>query len=392
MLTGRETALDQTAIGFLWLGVLVFAAASIWFFVKAARVKWWWPLSFLLILPVFVFVYNNRRELKAPGILLFAAVVFVNAALFVSGDVVIDQHPYEPSGRTFGQRAFGCSGYDVWDKLFTNRKKPLKDWLRTYHFELNALKTESGRAQLAAHAAALSYVSSKEIELMSASFGQNASLTPIAVGEYQAVVIVNEYISLVAFRGTDNPENWVNNFKFLPTQTSFGKVHAGFLEGLRALWPDVLRVLVASRNKNQPIFLVGHSLGGAIALLAAVELQRAMQPVARVITFGQPPVGYATFARYWDKNSHAQLVRYVNHVDAVVEVNIPIALSGAQLTHTGALRYFDTTGQLHTGSPPILQRLRDRVCAACFEKEGPAQFSAHSIRRYLYLVIRVPNG
>jgi hypothetical protein len=51
----------------------------------------------------------------------------------------------------------------------------------------------------------------------------------------------------------------------------------------------------------------------------------------------------------------------------------------------GVLRYFDTTGRLHSGAPSMLQLSRDAVCAPSFE--SGAEFGAHYIRRYLDLVL-----
>jgi triacylglycerol lipase len=48
------------------------------------------------------------------------------------------------------------------------------------------------------------------------------------------------------------------------------------------------------------VFITGHSLGGALAILCALEFCRQRLPVAAVVTFGQPRVGDGNFAELYD--------------------------------------------------------------------------------------------
>ena len=381
--------MDQVGFGLYLVSFAAFVVAFLWFVVVAVRAKWWWLPSFFLVVPVFVFAVVKRQNLKRVGLLFLAAIILNFAGLIALGDLFGNKHPNEPATRTFAQRAFGCSGSAVWSQLFADQSQPLEQLLSAYTFDPNSLRTEIGVAQLAVHAAALSYLPPERIKTIAAFAPPIAKTTVLTVGEYQAVVITIDDVALVAFRGTDNARNWVKNFKFVPAQTALGWVHAGFRDGFRELWPQVTQALAAARDKNQPIWLTGHSLGGAIALLAAAELQTERQPVAGVITFGQPPVGFPEFTERWEALAPGRLVRYVNHRDAVVAVSGPIALPWASLTHTGRLRYFDTTGRRHDKAPQTRQMLRDAVCAPLFE--SGAEFNAHYIRRYLGLVMLASN-
>lgn len=378
-----QTSMDSAATALLDVGIGVFAAASLWFIAVAARTKWWWPLSFPFVAPILAFAYLERRSLKGAGLLLLVSIGLLFAGLVAHGDLIEDRHPEEPPTRTFMQRAFGCSGAGLQARLRAADDKPIEDWLGSYRFYARSLESDFGIARMAVHAAALSYLPAERIAANRFAFPL-ATTIPITVGADQAVVIANEHLVVVAFRGTDNAENWVRNFNFLPAKTAFGPVHAGFLEAFRALWPDVARSIAALRDKNQPIWLTGHSLGGAIALLAAAELQRAALPIAGIVTFGQPPVGASAFAKRLMQKPPGRLLRYVNHTDAVVAVSGPLLVPWLWLEHTGNVRYFDTTGRLHDGTPPWLQLLRDKACAPTFE--GGAELGAHYVRRYLDLV------
>jgi predicted lipase len=85
---------------------------------------------------------------------------------------------------------------------------------------------------------------------------------------------------IVSFRGTRNLNNWLNNLLFakpdvpFPSAPEGAKVHYGFLK-------DYLQVregLVYSFSKlrkalpDYKVYFIGHSLGGALAVLAALDL------------------------------------------------------------------------------------------------------------------------
>ncbi|KAL4856892.1 Lipase [Chlorella vulgaris] len=117
---------------------------------------------------------------------------------------------------------------------------------------------------------------------------------------------------LLAFRGTASKANAVTDVKawktpLLPKRYRHGrliKVHAGFLQAYRLneeqhkLLDRTAGIIGGFSNPTAPrIFLTGHSLGGALAVLAAHDLAR-LYPEAKltVCTFGAPKVGNGAFA------------------------------------------------------------------------------------------------
>lgn len=84
-------------------------------------------------------------------------------------------------------------------------------------------------------------------------------------------------------------------------------VHMGFLESWRQARKLILPVVqsVRAQHPDYPISLVGHSLGGAVACLAALEMKVALGWDARgdmvVTTFGEPQVGNEAFAGFVDR-------------------------------------------------------------------------------------------
>lgn len=81
-------------------------------------------------------------------------------------------------------------------------------------------------------------------------------------------------------------------------------VHMGFLESWRQARKLVLPVLESARaqHPDYPVRLVGHSLGGAVACLAALELRVGLGwDDVTVTTFGEPQAGNAGFADFVDR-------------------------------------------------------------------------------------------
>lgn len=127
----------------------------------------------------------------------------------------------------------------------------------------------------------------------------------------------------LVFRGSDDLRAWLTNLQFQHESWSTGEVHAGFKRALvTKVWPDVLHVL---DSLDCPLFYAGHSLGGALAVLAA-----SLRAPRATYTFGSPLVGNAPFAATFDGKP---LFRVVNHIDVVTSV--PPAFFGYH--HAGEL-------------------------------------------------------
>jgi len=124
---------------------------------------------------------------------------------------------------------------------------------------------------------------------------------------------------IVAFRGTMPPDSpnhaqvvrdWANDADaLLIAEPEFGgMVHQGFLGSLNDLWAAAAAAiqLRAAQSPTKPIYVVGHSKGGAMANLAAVRC---------VTAFPTNPVIVCTFAaaRSGDDNYAAAYARVVTN-------------------------------------------------------------------------------
>lgn len=92
----------------------------------------------------------------------------------------------------------------------------------------------------------------------------------------------------LAFRGTSNLENVLVDLDIqLQMDEALGiQLHQGFAVAAKAAFDDVLPYL----DRSKPIHTTGHSLGGAIAVIVGMHLQRENFLLEKIITFGQPKV------------------------------------------------------------------------------------------------------
>jgi triacylglycerol lipase len=129
---------------------------------------------------------------------------------------------------------------------------------------------------------------------------------------------------VVAFRGTDTVPDWIADLSYAEVDYPFvadaGQVHEGFLGVYQSCRPQVLTALGAL-PAGLPLFVTGHSLGGAVATLAALDIAVNSPFAAPVIyTFASPRTGDGDFAEAFDAkvgNNSTESWRVANSFDLV---------------------------------------------------------------------------
>jgi len=115
--------------------------------------------------------------------------------------------------------------------------------------------------------------------------------------------------SLDTFLATDLLDDL--NFTLTPYQKS--KVHRGFLAATLDLWPAIEKdLLTLAAKTTMPVFVTGHSLGGAMAVVAGMTY-----PFAAIVTFGEPRVGRDLHLTLDPAGRH---IRYVNGDDPIPRI------------------------------------------------------------------------
>ncbi len=87
----------------------------------------------------------------------------------------------------------------------------------------------------------------------------------------QAYVAASDNMIIVVFRGTEptNIRDWLSdvNAPAAPGPAQHGMVHLGFSQALDSVYPDVRDAIEEYRTDEQTLWITGHSLGGALAVL-----------------------------------------------------------------------------------------------------------------------------
>jgi len=153
-----------------------------------------------------------------------------------------------------------------------------------------------------------------------AALGADAGALAHAL-DLNALVLVNETAIFVVFRGTDplHVANWITNFD---ATLSANGAHQGFENAVDAMWNDLDAAIgQASRTgAGRQLVFGGHSLGGALAVLAAMKAVGAGRDVSAVYTFGMPRAGNTAFAESYNRTLGDRTYRFVYEVDVVPTV------------------------------------------------------------------------
>ncbi len=200
--------------------------------------------------------------------------------------------------------------------------------------------------QLALEAARLAYVRAEQSELQQQrlvqALGRIGFAAPRLFGggatgaQAFGTLRPADGTALVAFRGTQ-PDELADlatdaRANTVPWRASGGQVHAGFAAAALSLMPAIEDWLARDAAQRSRLILGGHSLGAAVATLAA----SAWRPTL-LATMGSPRMGDAAFAATL---AGVASERIVDCCDVVTE--LPPELP--PYTHIGPLLYIDKDG------------------------------------------------
>lgn len=193
----------------------------------------------------------------------------------------------------------------------------------------------------------------------------------------QAFLAGNNEMLLLAFRGTENLQDWMTDMNITLVDGLGGKVHRGFLSALEYVWHDMWHFIKAYR-RQRPLWITGHSLGAALATLAVARLGEKNEPVNGLYTFGSPRVGNREFEKNFNADFSAQTFRYVNNNDVVTRTPF------LGYYHVGTFKYFDEKGNQRDDMSwwSILQDRIEGRLKDLFEP-GTDGIKDHSIANYV---------
>ena len=188
-------------------------------------------------------------------------------------------------------------------------------------------------------------------------------MTRLSQGGTEGFVAESESALVVAFAGTDPviAANWITDFNI---RTGPDGVHRGFSDGVAGVGPALIGALGGT---TKHIFLVGHSLGGALAVVAAWRLTGENKGladwiprgggidvgrIAGVLTFGMPRAGNEAFEiAYRSRGLWQKTVRLEYGSDIIP--SLPPAVTGQlAFRHVGPALHCPHGGQFRDWLPP----------------------------------------
>ena len=126
------------------------------------------------------------------------------------------------------------------------------------------------------------------------------------------------------------PTDLIDDLAFAPftyrEKDGESQVHGGFFKATQDLWPEIVKDLnKLELSDNTQLFVTGHSLGAAMAVVAGI-----IYSFKKIVTFGEPSVGNNLENTIEPGCSH---IRYVNGDDPVTKI-VPESL----FKHHGELK------------------------------------------------------
>jgi hypothetical protein len=224
----------------------------------------------------------------------------------------------------------------------------------------------------------------------------------IAIGRFERAGLRAEFIQergaecylastdelvLVAFRGTQS-DQWsdiLDDALFLPVRWGDTNtfVHDGFKRALERLWP-LLGPKLENLAKSRSVWFTGHSLGAALATLAAAKFE----PTVGLCTVGSPRVGDADFVAALEARMGPRIARYVADADIVTHVPPPLPYR-----HVGDLRHIGHEGSIAREAPSLNDFFRELIGRVAHLREVViALCNGHMLHAPDFLLDHMPRG
>jgi hypothetical protein len=168
------------------------------------------------------------------------------------------------------------------------------------------------------------------------------SIVACKATDSRALIACDGVDCVAAFRGTQDLRNWLTDLDCAFAHFGNFRVHRGFYAALESVRQDLEGEIAGMHYER--LWLTGHSLGGALAMLCARAWEGAVEGV---YTFGQPRVGDSAFCNYYDSALKSRTFRVI-HADDIVP-RVPWLLGAYR--HAGHEIFFPSPSSI--GRDPV---------------------------------------
>jgi len=202
----------------------------------------------------------------------------------------------------------------------------------------------------------------------------------VSIGLILQATAANDVV--VAIRGTEGIQEWIHDAQFLPvncpfmpaagnTEDGFTAMYMSMKTGADAASPSVAKALstLPFRKPVTSLTICGHSLGGALATLLALDVAVNTPFFPAAFTYASPRTGDSQFVAVYN-HAVPDTTRIANRVDLVPKLPLPPL-------YEHVLGLYDLSSV--TLVPPAFLIKPDIACQ-------------HILTSYLYLLSRLTGG
>jgi len=201
----------------------------------------------------------------------------------------------------------------------------------------------------------------------------------------QGFCCIRDKKACLVFRGTDSLLDMIVDLSLIPFYRPTS--HFGFSFSWRRVRKEVYQWLKDQKETFDSVALYGHSLGGAIAHIAAFDLASTKESdikIAEVVTFGAPRSSFLFTGKAYDnfqlnkepeRTLGSVTIRVVNKLDLISKV--PFSWIGYR--HVGKLVYLSAEGEIYYDDHAYLKKNNERFLLPVFrffEQENSAYYDA----------------
>ena len=209
----------------------------------------------------------------------------------------------------------------------------------------------------------------------------------------EAYTVVYNNMLVIAFRGTESFRDVISdlNIDLVPLHlkniTRTPSVHKGFYDQFNSikakLTLDINKYMNDTTIKEPKIIVTGHSLGGALATIAACKYSYDYEFPIKCVTFGSPRVGNSLFVEYFNNKVDLSL-RYVNDNDPIPLVPLPI-----RFRHVDVCQWLYEDAIKKEASPWRWCRFLRNICCCCCM--GSLPWKDHNCEEYYDDLINIDS-
>ena len=164
---------------------------------------------------------------------------------------------------------------------------------------------------------------------------------PFASDKSQGFMAIYDRVIVLCFCSAKSLGDWLLDADLQTVNRTYGgydvTLHHSVVQAYESVATFISEKL-CEISAGRCLWVTGHSIGGAIALLAGIELAEIVPPRG-IYTFGQPKIGCSQLDAYLKEKYDDRYFRIVNDVDIVARIpNI--------FSHAGNMLKFDSGGRL----------------------------------------------